>query len=40
MNEYDFSEGGFYEACMKIWIIVLTKKEKEMKKEVDKSRNL
>ena len=41
MNEYDFSErGGFCEACMKIWIIVLTKKEKEMKKEVDKSRNL
>lgn len=29
MNEYDFSEGGFCEACMKIWIIVLTKKEKK-----------
>ena len=27
MNEYDFSEGGFCEACMKIWIIVLTKRE-------------
>ena len=29
MNEYDFSEEGFCEACMKIWIIVLTKKEKK-----------
>ena len=29
MNEYDFSEGGFCEVCMKIWIIVLTKKEKK-----------
>ena len=34
MNEYDFSEGGFCEACMKIWIIVLTKKKRNEKKRL------